>query len=169
MQKSGSKAVTAKAVTAKTAAPVKQEATTAKAAVKPTEEPKQETLVFDTAEKAVEKKEPEKKAAAEKAVEKKTEEKAAEKKPAAKKAAAGKKRGRKPAAEKKAAEKVEEVYVQFAGEELLTKEVLERAKQAYVAEGHRESSIKSIRLYIKPEEHMAYYVINEKIAGGVPV
>lgn len=168
MQKSGSKAVTAKAVTAKTAAPVKQEATV-KAAVKPTEEPKQETLVFDTAEKAVEKKEPEKKVTAEKAVEKKTEEKKPEeKKPAAKKAAT-KKRGRKPAAEKKEAEKVEEVYIQFAGQELLTKEVLERAKQAYMAEGHRESSIKSIRLYIKPEEHMAYYVINEKIAGGVPV
>ena len=65
------------------------------------------------------------------------------------------------------AEKVEEIYLQFHGQEIFTKEILERAKQAYVSEGHRESSIKSIRLYIKPEENMAYYVINEKIAGGV--
>ncbi len=155
MQKS-SKVATAKAVTAKTAAPVKQETAAAKPVEKPVEEVKQETLVFET-EKPVEKKETEKK---------ETEKKTTAKKETAKKTT-GKKAGRKPAA--KPAEKVEEVYVQFAGQELLTKEVLERAKQAYVAEGHRESSIKSIRLYIKPEEHMAYYVINEKIAGGVPV
>ena len=64
-------------------------------------------------------------------------------------------------------EKVEEVYIQFQELEITTKDVLERAKKAYVAEGHRESSIKSIRLYIKPEESMAYYVINDKFAGGV--
>ena len=62
---------------------------------------------------------------------------------------------------------MEEIYLQFHGQEIFTKEILDKAKQAYVAEGHRESSIKSIRLYIKPEENMAYYVINEKIAGGV--
>ena len=149
MQKSGSKVATAKTVTAKTAVPVKQE-TVAKP-VEKTVEAKQETLVFDTVA-PVEKKE--------------TEKKTAEKKTAAKKAT-GKKPAKKPAA--KEVEKIEEIYVQFSGQELFTKEVLERAKQAYIAEGHRESSIKSIRLYIKPEEHMAYFVINEKIAGGVPV
>lgn len=151
MQKS-SKVETAKTVTAKTAVPVKQETVVEK----PVEGVKQETLVFET-EKPVEKKETEKK---------ETEKKTTAKKTAAKKTTA-KKAGRKSAA--KPAEKVEEIYIQFSGQELLTKEVLQRAKQAYVAEGHRESSIKSIRLYIKPEEHMAYYVINEKIAGGVPV
>lgn len=69
--------------------------------------------------------------------------------------------------ETKKTEKVEEIYLQFHGQEIFTKEILEKAKQAYIAEGHRESSIKSMRLYIKPEENMAYYVINEKIAGGV--
>lgn len=177
MQKSSkvvtAKTVTAKTVTAKTAVPVKQETAAVKqetAAVKPVEKPveevKQETLVFETekkeTEKPVEKKETEKKETEKKETEKKT----VEKKTTAKKTT-GKKAGKKPVV--KAAEKVEEIYVQFSGQELLTKEVLERAKQAYIAEGHRESSIKSIRLYIKPEEHMAYYVINEKIAGGVPV
>ncbi|MCI8484352.1 MAG: hypothetical protein HFH41_08435 [Lachnospiraceae bacterium] len=69
--------------------------------------------------------------------------------------------------EAKKTEKIEEIYLQFHGKEIFTKDVMERAKQAYISEGHRESSIKSIRLYIKPEENMAYYVINEKIAGGV--
>lgn len=140
MQKNGSKVVTAKTVTAKPAEPVKQEKV-AKVVEKPAEAKQETAVVADKKETA-------------------------EKKPAAKKTTA-KKTGRKPKA--KPVEKVEEIYVQFAGQELLTKEVLERAKQAYIAEGHRESSIKSIRLYIKPEEHMAYYVINEKIAGGVPV
>lgn len=100
-------------------------------------------------------------------VKKETEKKTTEKKTTAKKTTAKKTTAKKTAV--KTVQKVEEVYVQFAGQEVLTQEVLERAKQAYIAEGHRESSIKSIRLYIKPEEHMAYYVINEKIAGGVPV
>lgn len=162
MQKNGSKVV-AKTVTASTAVPVKQETAAGKPVVekkaekpvekkaeKPVEEVKQETLVFDSTGVTEEKKETEKKPV-KRAVKKTT----------------SRKTTRKTSA--KTTEKIEEVYVQYSSQEILTKEVLERAKQAYVAEGHRESSIKSIRLYIKPEEHMAYYVINEKIAGGVPV
>ncbi len=92
-------------------------------------------------------------------------------KPEAKETPAKKgKPGRKPGkavAKKKPAEKVEEVYVQFQELEITTKEIVDKAKQIYVAEGHRESSIKSLRLYIKPDEHMAYYVINEKMTGSI--
>lgn len=89
-----------------------------------------------------------------------------------------KKRGRKPGSgnagktvkkntvEKKA-EKQEEVFVQFSGEEVVVEEVIEKAKAAYIAEGHRASAVKSLRLYIKPEERKAYYVINEKAAGSI--
>ena len=78
--------------------------------------------------------------------------------------------GRKPGkttAKKKPVEKVEEVYVQFQELEITTKEIVDKAKQIYIAEGHRESSIKSLRLYIKPDEHMAYYVIDEKMTGSI--
>ena len=83
-----------------------------------------------------------------------------------------KKPGRKPGSvnKKTAAKKVEkkdEVFVQFAGEEYAVAEVMEKAKAAYVAEGHRASAVKSVRLYIKPEERKAYYVINEKAAGSI--
>lgn len=86
-----------------------------------------------------------------------------------------KKPGRKPGsqtAEKttkkvEKAEKQEAVYVQVAGEEFVVEEAMEKAKAAYVAEGHRVSTIKSVRLYIKPEERKAYYVINEKAAGSI--
>ena len=46
-------------------------------------------------------------------------------------------------------------------------ELMERAKAAYAAEGHRISSIKSLSLYVKPEERKAYYVVNEKTTGSI--
>lgn len=146
------------------------------------------------AKKATEKKEAEKakevevkiSAAEEKtAVEAVPAEKTAEKETVAEEAAVketavkeAKKRGRKPGSknavktinkdkEVKKAEKQEEVYLQFAGEEIAIEEVMDKARAAYVAEGHRASSIKSLRLYIKPEERKAYYVINEKAAGSI--
>jgi len=45
--------------------------------------------------------------------------------------------------------------------------VIEKAKNEFVAEGHRASSIKSLQVYLKPEEFAAYYVINQKFAGRV--
>ena len=69
--------------------------------------------------------------------------------------------------EAKETAKKDEVYVQFAGEEFAVQDVMEKAKAAYVEEGHRASAIKSVRLYIKPEERRAYYVINEKSAGSI--
>lgn len=58
-----------------------------------------------------------------------------------------------------------DVFVQFGGNEVLVSDVEKKVTDMYVAEGHRASSIKSIKIYIKPEEAAAYYVINEKITG----
>lgn len=79
----------------------------------------------------------------------------------------------KTAAKKPVAKKVEkkefepEVFIQFYGNESAVKDVVERAKDAFVAEGHRASSIKSLKVYLKPEEYAAYYVINEKSVGRI--
>lgn len=67
----------------------------------------------------------------------------------------------------KAAQKVEEVYLQFGAEEWLMADLMDQAKAAYVAEGHRASAIKKLALYVKPEERRAYYVINEKATGSI--
>lgn len=125
------------------------------AATKSAAEVKEEAAVKETAVKAETKETAKKEEPKKETVKKETAAKKSTKKAPTKKT------------ESKKTEKVEEIYLQFHGQEIVTKDVLERAKQAYIAEGHRESSIKSIRLYIKPEENMAYYVINEKIAGGV--
>ena len=43
----------------------------------------------------------------------------------------------------------------------------ERAKAAYLAQGHRASGIKKLSVYVKPEEGKAYYVINDKESGSI--
>ena len=65
-------------------------------------------------------------------------------------------------AEKK--ELVPEVFVQFDGNEDVVANVIERAKEAFTADGHRASSIKSLKVYLKPEEYAAYYVINDTLS-----
>ncbi len=112
------------------------------------------------------------KAAAEKAAEvketaktetKKVAAKAAETKDTVKKAVRS---TAKKAADKKA-ELVPEVYVQFGGNEAKVEGIIAKAKESYVADGHRVSSIKTLQVYLKPEESAAYYVINSKYAGKV--
>lgn len=61
----------------------------------------------------------------------------------------------------------EEVFVQFGNSEVLTKDIVEKVKDAYVAEGYTADSVKKIRVYIKPEEGMAYYVVNDDYASGI--
>ena len=59
------------------------------------------------------------------------------------------------------------LYVQFAGNEVTEADIIDKIKAAYVAEGHKESAIKEINLYVKPEEYAVYYVINDKAIGKV--
>ena len=66
-----------------------------------------------------------------------------------------------------APEKLEELVIQYGVMEWKGAELMERAKAAYAAEGHRISSIKSLSLYVKPEERQAYYVVNEKTTGSI--
>lgn len=68
--------------------------------------------------------------------------------------------------EKQAAGKVE-VFVQFSNQEVITDAVLERVKKAYIAQGNEISDQDNIRVYIKPEENMIYYVINDSYASGI--
>ena len=87
----------------------------------------------------------------------------------AKKAPAKKAPAKKAPAKTTTAKKevVTETYIQYAGQETLTAELLTKVKAAYVAEGHKESAIKSVKLYVKPEDSAVYYVINEKAVGRV--
>lgn len=70
-------------------------------------------------------------------------------------------------AAKAAPVKAERILVQFGAMEWNTEDLMARAKEAYVADGHRASSIKSVSLYVKPEDMKAYYVINDKATGSI--
>ena len=93
--------------------------------------------------------------------------KAEAKKPAAKKTTekktAEKKTAPKKAAEKKTAPKTN-LFIQYQGVELSYADLIERVK----ADSEIDSP-KSVNLYVKPEENMVYYVVNEneKVGGFV--
>jgi hypothetical protein len=58
------------------------------------------------------------------------------------------------------------VYVQYMGEEENVEDLVAAAKAAFASE-HSRTKVTDLRLYIKPEERAAYYVVNEKFAGKV--
>lgn len=62
---------------------------------------------------------------------------------------------------------VPEIFIQLASNEVAVNPALDKVKAEWVAAGHKESSIKTLNLYVKPEENAAYYVINEKQTGKV--
>lgn len=88
-----------------------------------------------------------------------------EEKPVEKKATQKKTATRKTTTKKETASK--EVFVEFYGQQSSVEAVEAKVKEAFVAEGHKVSTIKSLKMYLKPEEGAAYYVINEKFAGRV--
>ena len=52
------------------------------------------------------------------------------------------------------------VYVQFAGKEFSEKDLTEAVTKAYEALGNKVSDIKTLDIYVKPEENTAYYAVN---------
>ena len=100
----------------------------------------------------------------------KAEKKPAAKKAPAKKATAAKKTtaARKPAARKTAEAKAETaVILQYGGREFDTAELTERVKNIWTGElGKKAADLKDVKLYVKPEEYTAYYVINGDITGS---
>ena len=135
-----------------------------KAAAKPVEavaEKKEE-------KKAPEKKTPEKKTSTRTAAAKK--ETAPKKETAAKKAAAKKETTKKETTAKRTTSKKEikiNAIVEHYGKQIGEQDIIANVKKAWTNAGRVEKDIKSIELYIKPEENAVYYVINETETGAV--
>ena len=107
----------------------------------------------------------------------------AEEKPAAKAAkttrTTAKKTTKKPAAAKKPAEKKapakaakkeaeQEMILQFGGREIKEKDLYERIQQIWIeGYGKKAEELKSLKVYVKPEEFTAYYVINDDVTGSI--
>ena len=95
--------------------------------------------------------------------------KASAKTAAAKKAPAKKTAAKKPAAKKAPAKKEASVktnvVVEFYGKQIIAKDVVAACEAANKAEN--KTAVKSIDVYVKPEDNAAYYVVNAKVAGKI--
>lgn len=102
----------------------------------------------------------------------KTTEKAAEAKTTetAKKAPAKKTTARKTPAKRTTTKKVavvtEEVYLQYAGKEFSSADLTAKVKEIWKEMGKKAADLKDIKVYVKPEENAAYYVINNEETGS---
>ena len=148
-------------------------ATEKKAAVKPAAEVKETAKPAVKAEKATAKaietkkdttKKLETKAAV--LVDTPEETKAAETKTAEKKAPAKKAAVKKPAAKK--AEVKTEIFLQFADKEYTEKEIFQKVKEIWTKVlKNKVGDMKDVKIYLKPEESAAYYVVNGDTTGKV--
>ena len=142
----------------KATAKVETPKTAAKKAAEPvqTETEKKETVKSEAAKKAVEKKTAE----AKKTVEKKAAEakKTAEEKPAVE-------HEKKTTVRK--AELKSEFHLQFGGNSYTQDELMKIAKDVWKYDlKQKVGDLVSVELYIKPEEHAVYYVMNKEFTGS---
>ena len=138
----------------------KEEITTAGAAA---EKDTVEAPVVETAEKTVEAPD----TVTEKAPAKKTTRKTAAKTTAK---TAAKTTTRKTAAKKTAPEMNKEVHIQFAGNDILAKDLVSKAAAIWTEEmGNKAEDIKDVKVYANIDQATAYYVINEDVTGSFPL
>ncbi|MDD3368037.1 MAG: DUF6465 family protein [Lachnospiraceae bacterium] len=142
--------VTKKSTTKTEAKPV------AKAAVKETAKPEAKAAVVVETKPVEEKKTVEKKVVAKPAAKK-----TATKKPAAKTA-----KKAAPAKTDVAEKSKEIIHLQFGGKSYSHEQLINIAKDVWTYDlKQKPSAFKTVELYVKPEECMAYYVINGNITG----
>ena len=64
--------------------------------------------------------------------------------------------------------KKSEIYIQYADQEVQIQDVLDKVKEQWTKDmGNEEDDLEELKVYIKPEDNAAYYVINDKLAGRV--
>ena len=94
--------------------------------------------------------------------------KPAEKKTTTRKTTTAKKTTTRKTATAKKAETVTEVYVQYWGKEIHTSEVADRIKKIWTDDmGKKATDLKDLKIYIKPEDNGAHYVINGDVTGFI--
>lgn len=59
------------------------------------------------------------------------------------------------------------LFIQYNGREIEEKEIVTSIKQSWTDSGNKIRDIKTLDIYLKPEENAVYYVINETESGKV--
>lgn len=58
-------------------------------------------------------------------------------------------------------------YIQYQSQEYLEKDIIERIKEKCKEEGTTPLDLKTLSIYLKPEEQKAYYTFNENGNGFI--
>ena len=62
----------------------------------------------------------------------------------------------------------ETVYLQYLGKEINKDDLVKQVKDIWTKElKNKAGDLKSVTLYLKPDENMAYYVINDDVTGSI--
>ena len=59
------------------------------------------------------------------------------------------------------------IFVEYKGKQVEDKAIVAAVKKAWTESGNKVGDMKTVELYIKPEESAVYYVINEKESGSI--
>ncbi len=59
----------------------------------------------------------------------------------------------------------EDMVIQYGAIEVSTAEISKKVRDSYLA--GNDEQIKSLKIYVKPEDNRAYYVVNEETEGNV--
>ena len=59
------------------------------------------------------------------------------------------------------------MFVEYQGKQVEDKAIVAAVKKAWTESGNKVGDMKTVELYIKPEEAAVYYVINETETGKV--
>ena len=63
--------------------------------------------------------------------------------------------------------KKSEIYIQYADQEVQIQDVLDKIKEQWTKDmGNEEDDLQELKVYIKPEDNAAYYVINGDVTGS---
>lgn len=60
-------------------------------------------------------------------------------------------------------------FIEYNGLKLEHTTFINTVKKLWLNEGNKIKDIKTLNLYIKPEEETVYYVINEVVSGHFPL
>ena len=62
------------------------------------------------------------------------------------------------------------LHVQYGGKSIAAEDLVKSAKDIWKYDLKRkEADLTSIEIYVKPEENMAYYVMNDDVKGSFPI
>lgn len=60
-------------------------------------------------------------------------------------------------------------YIEYYGKQLDEATLVKEAKSIWTKSGRKAADLKSLNLYVKPEENMVYYVFNDDETGSFAI